>query len=190
MRKSLLAGLVIALASAVAVWLGDFFGLELDSIALLGVALGAVVALVPAGSPGLRLVGFLGGIVVTWIGYVIRAALLPDTASGRAVAAFIIVALCTVVVAASLGKISFWSTLLGAGALVGAYESVYAAAPPEVASTSVSTVTTLLLTVGIGYLAASFFAPANWSSSEADPYRVRGRHGYDSDRLDAMEHAK
>ena len=187
MRKTMLAGVVLALAAALAVWLGDFFGLELDSVALLGAALGAVVALVPDGRPGLRLSGFLAGIVVTWIGYVVRAALLPDAASGRAVAALVIVLLCTVVVAAAMGRIPFWSTLVGVGALVGAYETTYAAAPPEIATTSVSTVTALLMTAGIGFLAASFFAPAPVG---AQPPRTSGRHQDSDDNLELMESAK
>ena len=186
MRKTMLAGVVLALAAALAVWLGDFFGLELDSVALLGAALGAVVALVPDGRPGLRLSGFIAGVTVTWIGYVVRAALLPDTASGRAVAAFFIVLLCTAVVAAAMGRIPFWSTLVGAGALVGAYETAYAAAPPDVASTSVSTVTALMMTAGIGFLAASFFAPAPVG---AQP-RSNGRHQDSDDNLELMESAK
>lgn len=187
MRTSLLAGVVLASATALAVWLGDFFGLELESVALLGAALGAVVALVPDGRPGFRLAGFIAGIVAAWIGYLVRAALLPDAASGRAVAAMVIVLLCAVVAAAAVGRLPFWSTLVGAAALVGAYEAVYAAAPPEVASTSVSTVTAVLLTAGIGFLATSFFAP---DFTHAGSTRTSGRHQESNDDLELMESAK
>ena len=188
MRKSLLAGGAFAVAAAVAVWLGEFFGLELDSFALLGVALGAVVALVPDGRPGVRLAGFGCGLVVTLIGYAVRAALLPDTTSGRAIAAFIMIALCVLVVAASIGRIPLWSTLLGAGAMFGAYEEIYAAAPPEFTSSSVSTLTSLVFTAGLGFLVASFFAPSAevHHRSTAAPAKL----SYLDDNDNTMERAK
>jgi len=183
MRKTLLAGALVAVAVAIAIWVGALFGLELESVALLGVALGAVVALVPDGRPGFRLAGFSGGIVVTMIGYFIRAAALPDTTSGRAIAAFIMLALCAVVAGVSVGRIPLWTTLVGGAAFFGAYEAAYAVAPPEVASTSVSTLTTLLLTAASGFLAASFVAAA-----PSDAPQTVGRHSEsDDDKL--MERA-
>lgn len=159
MRKTMLAGLLLAVAAVVVVWLSAVFGLELESVALLGAALGAVVALVPDGSPATRLGGFAAGFVAAWIGYILRAALLPDTAGGRAVAVGVVVLLCVGVTAASLNRIPLWATLLGTAALSGAYEFTFAAAPPEVMSTSMSTATTLLFNVAVGFLAAALVAP-------------------------------
>ncbi|HET6625576.1 MAG TPA: hypothetical protein VFG63_04245 [Nocardioidaceae bacterium] len=159
MRKTLLAGLVLALAAVVVVWLSATFDLDLESAALLGAALGAVIALVPDRSPLVRLAGFAGGFVAAFIGYVMRATLLPDTAGGRAVAVAVVVILCVAITAASMNRLPLWTTLLGTAALAGAYEFTYAAAPPEMASTSVSTATTLLFNVAVGFLAAAIVAP-------------------------------
>jgi hypothetical protein len=159
MRKSLLAGLVLALAAVVVVFVSSMFDLELESVALLGLALGAVVALVPDRSPMVRLAGFAGGFVAAWIGYFVRAALLPDSTGGRAVAVGLVVVLCVAIAVVSLDRIPLWTTLLGSAAMTGAYEFTYAAAPPEVVSTSVSTATTLLLNVAVGFLAAALVAP-------------------------------
>ncbi len=159
MRKTLLAGLLLAVAAVVVVWVSAVFGLELESVALLGAALGAVVALVPDRSPAARLGGFAAGFVAAWLGYILRAAVLPDTAGGRAVAVGLVVLLCVGATAVSMNRLPLWSTLLGTAALSGAYEFTFAAAPPEVMSTSMSTATTLLFNVAVGFLAAALVAP-------------------------------
>lgn len=159
MRKTIFAGLVLALAAALVMWLSAFFDLELDSVVLLGAALGAAVALVPDRSPLVRFLGFAAGFVAAWVGYFARAAFLPDTASGRAVAVGLVLLLCVAVVAVTAGRLPLWSTLLGTAAMVGGYEYTYAAAPPEVATTSVSAATSLLFCIAVGYLVAATVAP-------------------------------
>src|SRR4051794_38401167 len=153
MRTTILAGVVLAGAAVLVVLVSSALDLGLESVALLGGALGAVVALVPDRGPLVRLGGFAAGFLVAWIGYVVRAALLPDSAGGRAVAVGLVVLLCVGVSAASFDRLPLWSTLLGTAALSGAYEFTYAAAPPEFASTSLTTASTLLLNVAVGFLA-------------------------------------
>ncbi len=155
MRKTIIAGLVLALASALVMWLSAVFDLELESVVLLGAAVGAVVALVPDRTPLVRFLGFAAGFVAAWLGFFARAAFLPDTAGGRAVAVALVLLLCVVVVAVSAGRLPLWSALLGAAAMVGGYEYTYAAAPPEVATTSVSAATSLLFCIAVGYLVAA-----------------------------------
>lgn len=159
MRRCFLSGLVLAIAAVLVVLISATFDLELESVALLGAALGAVLALVPDRGPGARLLGFGLGFAIAWVGYVGRAQFLPDTSSGRAVAVGLVVVLCTVVAALSMDRLALWSVLLGTAAFAGGYELTYNAAPPELLDTSASTATTLLFTVGIGFLAASLFAP-------------------------------
>jgi hypothetical protein len=163
----LVAGVVLAVAAMLVVALSAQLGLDLESTALLGAALGAVVALVPDRTPSARLAGFAAGFVVAWVGYVLRAAFLPDTTSGRAVATGVVVLLCVAVAAVTRERLPLWTTLLGTAALTGAYEFTYAAAPPELASTSLSTATTLLLNVAVGFLAASVVTPVE-STRRAD----------------------
>lgn len=160
MRKSMLAGLILALTTVLVVLASGVFDLKLESVALLGAALGAVVVLVPDRTPLMGLAGFAGGVVAAWIGYILRAAVLPDSTGGRAVAAGLVVALCVAVVALSMERFSLWSTLLGAAGLAGAYELSFAAAPPEVLATSTSAATTLMLTVAVGFVVTLVAAPA------------------------------
>jgi hypothetical protein len=159
MRRNLLVGVVLMVAAVVVVFVSDLFDLKLDSAALLGLAVGAVVALVPDGNPATRLIGFVVGIVAAWVGYLLRAGLLPDSVGGRSVAVVIVLAVCVALAAATTGRVPLWSSLLGAAAMVGAYEYSYAAAPPEVMSTSVSAVTALLMTSAVGFLVPALLAP-------------------------------
>ena len=167
MRRTLLVGVVLALAAALVVVLSDMFDLELGSVTLLGVALGAVVALVPDRSPLMRLAGFAAGFVITWVSYIIRAGFLPDTATGRGVTVGLVILLCVAVAALSFGRVPLWSTLVGAAAMAGAFEYTYSAEPPDVLATSTSTATSLLLTVAIGYLLVSLLAPREEIAAEA-----------------------
>lgn len=184
MRKMLLVGLVLTVASVLVVLVSPTLDLELEPVVLLGVSVGAAIALVPDHTPMGRLAGFLGGFVAAWIGFLLRAAVLPDSTGGRAVAVALVVVLVVGLSAATLGRAPLWSALLGAGAFAGAYEFTYSAAPPEFASTSLSSATALLLTVAVGFLAASLVAP------EGEPALPRGtawpkRRKYDdaTDRL-------
>lgn len=169
MRRTLLVGLMVTTAAVLVVVVSSVLDLELESAALLGAALGGVVALVPDRTPLARLAGFAGGFVAAWTGYLVRAAMLPDSTGGRAVAVALVLLLCVAVAVATLGRLPLWATLLGAAALVGGYESAYAAAPPEVASTSLSTATALLFSVAAGFLAAALVAPAGEAPTHQTP---------------------
>lgn len=160
MRTSILAGLSLALAAVLTVVVGAALDLGIESVALLGITAGAVVALVPDATPSRRLAAFVLGALVALVGFFVRAAVMPDTSAGRAITAGIVVALCVGVTTLSTGRLPLWGFLAGAATFVGAYESVYAAAPPRVLETSISTSTALLLCVGIGFLVSSLAAPA------------------------------
>lgn len=159
MRRNILAGVCLAAAAGLIVIVSAAFDLGLESVALLGGALGAVVVLVPDRTAGIRLGGFAGGLVVAWAGYIFRAAAMPDSAAGRAVAVMVVVLLCVALNAATRDRVPLWTLLLGLAGFAGAYEFTYDQAPPELLSTSVSTATTLLFNVAAGFLAASFLAP-------------------------------
>ncbi|QIK67221.1 hypothetical protein G7072_13485 [Nocardioides sp. HDW12B] len=159
MRTSLLVGLSLALTAAVAVVVSSLFDLQIESVALLGAATGAVLALVPDTTPLARMGGALLGVLASLVGFALRAAELPDTAGGRAVAVVVVILLCTVVAVVSRQRIALWAPLLGAAAFAGAYERVYAVAPAELPDTALTTVTALLMALAVGFLATSWAAP-------------------------------
>lgn len=159
MRRTILTGLVLALAAIAMMLLGDALDLGLEAVGLMGMALGAVLALVPDATTGRRIAAFAAGFAVALVGYVARAAVLPDSTSGRAVAVGVVILVCAGVTALSLGKLPLWGVLLGAAGMAGAYEYPYTAAPPRVLDTSVSTSTAMLLSVALGFVVALVLTP-------------------------------
>ena len=184
MRRSLIAGLVLAVFAALIIGLGELLGLDLQHVALMGAALGGVLGLVPH-QPALgKLGGFGVGFVLAWIGFALRAALLPDSAGGRAAAAFIVVAVIAVVCAVSAGRLPRWSGLLGAAAIVGAYEETYTNAPSQFLQEAPTAATTVLFAVALGYLATSLVAEGLRAGA---PASSPGRHARDeSEGLDGL----
>jgi hypothetical protein len=176
MRNTVLAGVALALFAALVVGLGGLLGLDLDHVALLGAALGGVVGLVPDRTPTARVVGFLAGVAVGWAGFVLRAAVLPDSGGGRAVAAFVVVALCLAVSAATLTRLPLWSLLVGVAAVVGAYEETYTLAPSQLPSESPTAVTTVLLAAALGYLATALLGPRVVQAREHEAGHHVGQH--------------
>jgi hypothetical protein len=191
MRRTLLVGLGLIVVGVLAIFLDSWFGLDLEPVALFGIAVGAVLALVPDRTPFLRLTGFVAGVVVTWVAYFLRAGVLPDTAGGRAVALGLVIALAAGIAAVSFGRIPLWSTLLGAAAMAGAYEFTFDDAPPEVATTSVIAATSLLFTAALGFLVAAVFAPAGEQPPEPREPRWPGSDDEETHSLgDMMEESK
>jgi hypothetical protein len=153
--------------AALIIGLSDVLGLDLQHVALLGAALGGVLGLVPHTPDWGKPAGFLVGFLVAWIGFALRAAVLPDAAAGRAVAAFIVVGLLAVIGVASAGRLPLWTGLIGAAAIAGAYELVYTEAPSQFLTQSPAAATTVLLASALGYLATSLVPQPSPSDQEA-----------------------
>jgi len=155
MLRSLLSVVVLAFCAAFVLLIGG--GSELEHVALLGAVLGGVIGLVPHDPPLGKLGGFALGFVTTWAFFGIRAALLPDTTMGRAVAAFLVILIAGAGVAISNGKVPFWSVLVGVAAMAGAYETSFTDSPPQFMTTSPLAATSVLLAAGFGFLGAVVF---------------------------------
>ena|SRR6478672_5178130 len=172
MVRSLVTGLCLAVFAAVIIGLSNLLGLDLEHVALVGAALGGVLGLVPHRPAWGKPAGFLAGFLLAWLGFAMRAAWLPDSSGGRAVAAFLVVALIAAVAALSGGRLPLWSGLVGAASIAGSYESVYTSAPSQFLSDSPVAATTVLLAVGLGYLAANLVSPQS-DQAAASSRRLR-----------------
>lgn len=150
MHSRFTKGLVLALFGALTIGFGHLLGLDLDQVALLGVTLGGVIGLVPDRTLGERIIGFGLGFVLAWIGFAVRAAVLPDTATARAVVVFGVLVIAMLLAVAFKGRLPLWAFLVGSAAMVGAYEQTYAAAPSLFATDSPVAATTILLAVAMG----------------------------------------
>ena len=171
MVKKVLAGVTLAVASAVALLVGDGLGWDVDGVLFLGAGVGGVLGLVTGSSPLARVGGFLLGILAASVGYALRAALLPDSTGGRAVAVVIVVALAVGLILLTFGRSPLWASLLGVGALAGAYEIPFTDSPGSFLSTLPATLTLLLFMVAVGFASTVFFADDDDSGTE--PQRRR-----------------
>lgn len=66
-RKTLVPGLLLAAAYFVAMLAGRGLDLELEAVALIGVAVGAIVALAPLGSLPARIAGTGAGVLIAGV---------------------------------------------------------------------------------------------------------------------------
>jgi ABC-type transport system involved in cytochrome c biogenesis permease subunit len=158
MRASIVTGVLLGAAVVILVLLSAALDLEIESFVQAGALTGAVAALVPDRSLSARLLAVALGVFASWVGFVLRAAVLPDSTGGLAVAALVTVLICLLVAVISAGRLPFWGALLGAALLAGAYESAYSDAPSELLQTSVDAITALAITGVVGFLAVSIRA--------------------------------
>ncbi len=164
MKRTLLTGALLAVAGVLAVYVGAWLNLGLRS-SIYGAALGAVLGLVANHSVLGRLAAFLGGVVIAWLGYAVRAQFLPDSTSGQVIAVVVVVVLITGMTLLSFGRLPMWAGLLGGAALIGAYEELYSAAPYNFLSESVIAVSGLLVPVGFGFL-VGVLSSSLWGDEE------------------------
>jgi len=174
MRRFIVAGLVLAVLTTLLVVLSDALGLDTEGVALLGGALGGALGLVPDRSPAQRAGAFIVGFLVAWVGYGLRAAVLPDSTAGRAIAVLAVLLVCLVVGAATRGRMPLWAMLLGTAAMAGAYETTYAADPTAFLTSSAATATSILVAAGAGFVATSLLGPQVEHERELE--RERARH--------------
>ncbi|WP_410786466.1 hypothetical protein [Kribbella sp. C-35] len=181
-RSTLLSGALLAVVAGLLCLVGEALGLDTQHVALVGGALGGVVGLVQDRTPAMRATGFLIGLFVAWLGFAVRALYLPDSASGRAVAAVAVVAVCVAFTAGSADRIPLWTLLLGAAAMVAVYEETYTADSPAFLAQSPSAATGVLLAAGIGFLATSLQRPRPVPAAEVPADDTRELASTEGDR--------
>jgi len=159
MRASIVAGGLLAIAVVLVIVVSSDLGLQVESYAFAGVLVGGVVGLVADASPWGRLGAFAVGFVAAWVGYLLRAGVFPDSTAGLVVSTLVSLGLCLLVAVLARRVLPLWAVLLGAGFFAAAYERVFTAAVPEVATTSVDAATSLALVVVVGFVAAALALP-------------------------------
>lgn len=174
MRTCAAGAAIAALAGVLVTHGGGIFGNDLTPAVVLGVALGAALGLVRHGSPLLRVAGFGAGFVAAWLGYVVRAGMLPDTDLGRGVAAVLVLSVVTAVAVASADRVPLWAGLVGVAAMAGAYEAGFTAAPSDVVSASGTAATSVLLAVVVGFVVTNLIVSAPVTASGHAPAHAAG----------------
>jgi len=149
---SLVTGAVLAVIGAVLVDAGAHVGNQLVHLGEMGLAVGAVLGLVPHRPAGWRAAAFAVGFADAWLGYALRAGALPDIPMGRALATFIVLIVLTAVVTISGARLPLWAGLLGIAAFAGGYEAQFTASPTTFLTDSLTAATTIAFAVAVGFL--------------------------------------
>lgn len=170
MRRSIFSGLLLAVATGLLVILSDPLSLHVEGVVLLGVGIGAVLAIIGDRAVWERLAAFGVGLVATWLAYGMRAGFLPDSTAGRTVAAVGLIGLLVLAVWLSANRLELWPMLLGMAAMAGAYEVTFTAAPPRFLQESPVALTGVLLAFAVG------FAVTTLVTTWVGPDRQVGRH--------------
>lgn len=168
MRRVLVAGVLLAFLAALAIWIGSLFNISMGST-LFGVAIGAVLALVPGFSPVTKIIGFVVGFVVAFAMYAVQALFLPLATIGSVVGVFLTVIILTIIAALAHSKLPFWSLLLGAAGIAGAYGAQFLAAPQNLAIEGVAAAGSGLFLAALGYLGTTLAELVPSSDDEAVP---------------------
>ena len=153
MKKIFIGGLLLAVFTAIALWIGAALQLPLGGILFSG-GVGAVLGLVKQGGPIARIVSFLIGFVVSWVLFGVQAALLPQVVLSQIIGAVIVIAIVTMVAGFSRNKMPFWALLLGSATMVGAYQTQFENAPQNFLTQSVTSAGGTLLGVSLGLIVA------------------------------------
>jgi hypothetical protein len=165
MKRILLAGLALALLAGGLVAFGDVLGLDLQLYALFGLAIGGALGLA-SGHPLAKAAGFVIGFLVAWAAYGLRAGVLPDTSTGRAISAVLVVLVLTAVAAPLRSRSLFVAEFLGVAALAGAYETTFNTLPSAFLTTSFVAATTVLFASALGFLGSELIGAALLEADE------------------------
>lgn len=153
MKKIFIGGLLLAVVSAVALWVGAALQLPLGGILFSG-GVGTVLGLVKQGGPIARITSFLIGFLLSWVLFGIQAALLPQVVLSQIIGTVVTIVVITLVAGLSRNRMPFWALLLGAATMVGAYQTQFAAAPQNFLTQSVTSAGGTLIGVALGLIVA------------------------------------
>jgi hypothetical protein len=151
----LIGGLVLAVFALVIYLLPGELGTPAIAYTVLGLAVGAIVGLLPDVDPVARLMAFMLGLLLAFASYLVRGGLLPYTKAWSAVVVLLLLAIITGVTALFRSGAWFVSMLLGAGTLYGAVEVSFQVAPSAYLATAGLALVSILFSFGIGYMVSA-----------------------------------
>lgn len=128
MGRVFLFGCSLAVVAGFLIAGGALLGLAMGNV-LVGVAAGAILALVREHTPVARIGAYVIGLVLTLVFYLLRLALLPQNWAGLAVSIFFLLLIFTVISGLTKGRLPLWAMILAAMVMSGGYESDFWATP-------------------------------------------------------------
>jgi uncharacterized membrane protein (UPF0136 family) len=146
---------LLAVFAVVAYLLPGELGTPAIAYTVLGLAIGAIVGLLPDADPVARLMGFTLGLLLAFASYVVRGGFLPYTKWWSAAVVLLLLAIITGITALFRSSTWFVSMLLGAGILYGMVELQFQAAPSAYLASAAVAFLSILFSFGIGYMVSA-----------------------------------
>lgn len=151
----IIGGLLLAVFALVIYLLPGELGTPAIAYTVFGLALGAIVGMLPGADPVARLMGFTLGLLLAFASYVVRGGYLPYTKWSSAVVVLLLLAIITGITVLFRSGTWFVSMLLGAGTLYGAVELQFQEAPSAYLASLALAFLSILLGFGIGYMVSA-----------------------------------
>src|SRR5271169_6852557 len=163
----LIGGLVLAVFAGVIYLLPDQLGTPAIAYTVFGLAIGAVVGMLPDADPVARLMGFTLGLLLAFASYVVRGGFLPYTKWWSAGVVVLLLAIITGIAVLFRSITWFASMLLGAGILYGVVELQFQAAPSAYLASLALAFLSILFSFGLGYMVTTVLGVKLVSTSRA-----------------------
>jgi len=149
--RTLIGGLSLGVF-AVVIYLfeGDLGKLSI-AYTVVGLAMGAVVGLLPGADPANRISAYFAGLLLAFASYVARGGLLPYTKGAAAVVVLLMLVVVTGITAVVRSRAWFVLMLLGVGTMYGLVELQFQAAPIAYFASAGLALVGILLGFGVGF---------------------------------------
>jgi len=155
MRRVFLFGVTCAVLALVVMYLGDSLGLPIQNV-LSGIAIGGALGLIRTHSPLARISAFVIGLVVGIIFFLLRAALLPGSWLGNAIAVVAVILVMTLISGLTGDRLPLWAMFMAAALFAASYGTNYDATQWLIFQQLPSTAVGLLFTASAGFVVAIF----------------------------------
>lgn len=158
---TLIGGFSLAVLALVVYLLGT----PLIAYTVLGLAMGAIVGLLPGADPANQICAYFAGLLLAFASYVVRGGLLPYTKGSAAIVVLLLLLVVTGITAVVRRRAWFVLMLLGVATMYGTVESAFQAAPSAYMTLAGLTFVGILLGFGLGFAVSALLG------LELVPYR-------------------
>ena len=149
--RTLIGGLSLGVFAVVIYLLEGDLGKLAIAYTVVGLAMGAVVGLLPGADPANRISGYFVGLFLAFASYVARGGLLPYTKGSAAVVVLLMLVVLTGITAVVRSRAWFVLMLLGVGTMYGLVELQFQAAPIAYFASAGLALVGILLGFGVGF---------------------------------------
>lgn len=153
MRRVFMFGVACAAMAFIVMAFAQSLALPIQNV-LSGLAMGAALGLIRTHSPLARISAFLVGLVVGIVFFLLRAALLPGTWLGNAIAVVVVILVMTLISGLTSDRLPLWAMFMAAALFAASYGVNFEATEWLILQQLPATAAGLLFSVAAGFVVA------------------------------------